>query len=85
MSLLDLDIPDDVRDALRHLSFDDLRKLTVAASFETGEYIGIGFIEHGVLTKPCEPDKVEAFNVIDNYLRQEYDAIYGLRKYVGMT
>lgn len=77
MSLLDLNIPDNVKEALRHISFDDLKKLTYALSYETGEYIGIGFIEHGVFTRPCEPDKVRAFAVIDEYLQKELVAIYG--------
>lgn len=74
-SLMSLDIPDCVRAAIASLSDEDIHNMTQAMNYETGEFIGLGFVEHGVFTKPCNPDKVIVFDVIEKYLREEFDRL----------
>ena len=68
----DLNIPDEVKRALKQLTLDEMTRLTYAVSHETGEYIGLGFIEHGKFTKPTNPERVALFSIIDAELRREF-------------
>jgi hypothetical protein len=63
-------LPIDVVHALETLG-EDVRRLRSFFSYETGEYIGVGLLEHDTMTRLCDADKAAALDVIDKQIRFE--------------